>query len=89
MLIEAWKGWVEQAVEVTGTLPPGNAPGETKWQSRKASPLKKEIKLTNAKPVNVPIETLIDGVGVSLSSILMPHLLLSHLLLSPLNHCDQ
>ena len=64
VLIEAWKGWVEQAVEVTGTLPPGNAPGETKWQSRKASPLKKEIKLTNAKPVNVPIETLIDGVGI-------------------------
>lgn len=31
VLIDAWKGWVEQAVETTGTLPPGNAPGETRW----------------------------------------------------------
>ncbi len=45
-LVAVWKAWIEEAVEETGSIPPGNAPGETKWQSRKAAPLKKEIRLT-------------------------------------------
>jgi hypothetical protein len=44
-----------------GDIPPGNAPGETKWQSRAVRP-KADIKLTAGKAINVPIETLIDQV---------------------------
>jgi hypothetical protein len=44
-----------------GDIPPGNAPGETKWQSRVVRP-KADIKLTAGKAINVPIETLIDQV---------------------------
>ena len=62
VLVDAWKAWVEQAVGESGALPPGNAPGETRWQARKASPMKREIRLTNAKAINVPIETLVDQV---------------------------
>ena len=53
---------MEQAVADSGVLPPGNAPGETKWQSRKAAPLKNEIRLTAGKAINVTIETLIEQV---------------------------
>jgi hypothetical protein len=45
----------------TGAVPPGNAPGETKWQGRPVR-AKTEIKLTAGKAINVPIEQLIDGV---------------------------
>ncbi len=46
-----------------GNLPPGNQPGETKWQARKAAPLKNEIRLTAGKPITgVTIEQLIDQV---------------------------
>mmetsp|Transcript_23376 Transcript_23376/g.59840 ORF Transcript_23376/g.59840 Transcript_23376/m.59840 type:complete len:280 (-) Transcript_23376:537-1376(-) len=61
-LTAAWKAWVEEAVAETGTIPPGNAPGETKWQSRTAKPARPEIRLTNGKAINVPIETLIEQV---------------------------
>eukprot|EP00195_Chlamydomonas_chlamydogama_P006123 CAMPEP_0202889656 /NCGR_PEP_ID=MMETSP1392-20130828/255_1 /ASSEMBLY_ACC=CAM_ASM_000868 /TAXON_ID=225041 /ORGANISM="Chlamydomonas chlamydogama, Strain SAG 11-48b" /LENGTH=281 /DNA_ID=CAMNT_0049573039 /DNA_START=49 /DNA_END=894 /DNA_ORIENTATION=+ len=62
-LTAAWKAWVEEAVESTGTVPPGNMPGETKWQSRAARPLKKEIRLTAGKGITgITIEQLIDQV---------------------------
>lgn len=44
-----------------GDIPPGNVPGETKWQSRVVRP-KADIKLTAGKAINVPIENLIDQV---------------------------
>lgn len=50
-----------QTVGEGGEIPPGNAPGETKWQSRVVRP-KADIKLTAGKAINVPIETLIDQV---------------------------
>ncbi|KAF6254959.1 CGFS type glutaredoxin [Scenedesmus sp. NREL 46B-D3] len=60
-LTGAWKAWMEEALAATGGIPPGNAPGETKWQSRSAKP-KADVKLTAGKAINVPIETLIDQV---------------------------
>lgn len=49
------------AVVESGNIPPGNEPGETKWQSRVVRP-KADIKLTAGKAINVPLETLIDQV---------------------------
>eukprot|EP00882_Tetradesmus_deserticola_P003892 GHRQ01004116.1.p1 GENE.GHRQ01004116.1~~GHRQ01004116.1.p1 ORF type:complete len:270 (+),score=88.33 GHRQ01004116.1:208-1017(+) len=60
-LTGAWKAWMEEALADTGGIPPGNAPGETKWQSRSARP-KADIKLTAGKAINVPIEQLIEQV---------------------------
>jgi hypothetical protein len=54
---------VAGAVAETGTIPPGNAPGETKWQSRTAKPARPEIRLTAGKGITgVTIEQLIDQV---------------------------
>lgn len=51
------------AVEMTGNIPPGNAPGETRWQARRVAPLKKEIRLTAGKPISgITMEQLIDRV---------------------------
>eukprot|EP00879_Flechtneria_rotunda_P008671 GHRR01009084.1.p1 GENE.GHRR01009084.1~~GHRR01009084.1.p1 ORF type:complete len:268 (+),score=84.85 GHRR01009084.1:304-1107(+) len=61
-LTGAWKAWMEEALAETGSIPPGNAPGETKWQNRTAARPKADIKLTAGKAINVPIETLIDQV---------------------------
>ena len=62
-LTSAWKAWVEEAIAAGGAIPPGNAPGESKWQSRSAArPPRPEIKLTAGKAINVPIEELIDQV---------------------------
>ncbi|GBF96829.1 hypothetical protein Rsub_09685 [Raphidocelis subcapitata] len=60
-LTAAWKAWMEQAIADSGAVPPGNAPGETRWQGRPVR-AKTEIKLTAGKAINVPIENLIDGV---------------------------
>jgi len=60
-LTGAWKVWMEETLGDSGDIPPGNAPGETKWQSRVVRP-KADIKLTAGKAINVPIETLIDQV---------------------------
>jgi hypothetical protein len=49
------------AVSESGAIPPGNAPGETKWQARTVR-VKPEIKLTAGKAISVPIEDLIDQV---------------------------
>lgn len=47
-----------------GIIPPGNAPGETKWQSRSvARATKPEIRLTAGKPIQgVTLEELIDRI---------------------------
>ncbi len=51
------------AVAETGNIPPGNAPGETRWQSRTAKPPRPEIRLTGGKGITgVTIEQLIDQV---------------------------
>jgi hypothetical protein len=51
------------AVLATGSIPPGNAPGETKWQSRAVRPAKPEIRLTAGKPITgVTMEQLVDQV---------------------------
>ncbi|KAI8465313.1 MAG: glutaredoxin [Monoraphidium minutum] len=60
-LTAAWKAWMEEAIVQTGTVPPGNAPGETKWQG-KAARAKSEIKLTAGKAISVPISELVDQV---------------------------
>lgn len=52
---------IPSSVGEGGDIPPGNAPGETKWQSRVVRP-KADIKLTAGKAINVPIENLIDQV---------------------------
>jgi hypothetical protein len=50
-------------VQEVGSIPPGNAPGETKWQARKASPMKQEIRLTAGKGITgVTIEQLVDQI---------------------------
>jgi hypothetical protein len=48
-------------VAESGTIPAGNAPGETKWASRGPRP-KADVKLTAGKAITVPIEELIDQV---------------------------
>jgi hypothetical protein len=54
---------VVRAVQDTGTIPPGNAPGEQKWQSRTAKPPRPEIRLTAGKGITgTTIEQLIDQV---------------------------
>jgi len=65
VLTEAWKAWIQQAVEETGAIPPGNAPGEKKWQQRRKRMAKPEIKLTPGKGLDdltCSIEDLINQV---------------------------
>ena len=53
------------AVESTGSIPPGNAPGEKKWQQRRPRVAKAEIRLTPGKGVEdltCSVEDLIDQV---------------------------
>ncbi len=52
------------AVAETGVIPPGNAPGETRWQSRSvARATKPEIRLTAGKPIQgITVEGLIDRI---------------------------
>ncbi|GLC43465.1 hypothetical protein PLESTB_001560100 [Pleodorina starrii] len=63
-LTAAWKSWVEEAVAETGSIPSGNMPGETKWQSRSvARATKPEIRLTAGKPIQgITVEGLIDRI---------------------------
>jgi Grx4 family monothiol glutaredoxin len=53
------------AVEATGAIPPGNAPGEKAWQQRRPSAAKPEIRLTPGKGLDdltCSVTDLIDGV---------------------------
>jgi Grx4 family monothiol glutaredoxin len=62
-LIAGWKSWVEEAVKINGKVPAGNMQGDARWQYKQVTkPKREEIKLTNAKPISVPIEMLIEGV---------------------------
>ncbi|KXZ55070.1 hypothetical protein GPECTOR_3g227 [Gonium pectorale] len=63
-LVAAWKEWLEETLTTTGKIPPGNEPGETKWQSRSvARATKPEIRLTAGKPISgITIEGLIDRI---------------------------
>lgn len=64
-LTEAWRSWIESAVEVAGDIPAGNKPGATDWTSRKRRVAKQEIKLTPGKGLDdltCSIEDLIDQV---------------------------
>lgn len=64
-LTEAWKDWVAQAVEETGAIPPGNAPGERSWQQRRPRAPKPELRLTPGKgldDLSISLEELIDQV---------------------------
>lgn len=57
----AWH--VPPARRAEGNIPPGNMPGETKWQSRSVQrATKQEIRLTAGKAINVPMEKMIDAV---------------------------
>ncbi|XP_071697787.1 bifunctional monothiol glutaredoxin-S16, chloroplastic [Rutidosis leptorrhynchoides] len=60
-LTEAWKSWMEEHIEVTGKVPPGNEKGNTTWV-RQAPKKKADLKITpgpNTK-LTVPLEELID-----------------------------
>ncbi|KAJ7548282.1 hypothetical protein O6H91_07G005700 [Diphasiastrum complanatum] len=63
VLTEAWKQWMEEHLESTGKVPPGNAAGDTTWTKRK-KPLKPDLKLTPGPHVQltVSLEQLIDKV---------------------------
>ena len=48
-------------MEASGNIPPGNAPGESKWQARSGRAAKPEIRLTAGKPITgITIADLID-----------------------------
>lgn len=52
-------------MDATGGVPPGNAPGETKWQQRRARPAKPDIRLTPGKglqDLSCSVEDLVDQV---------------------------
>nr|GEX28120.1 bifunctional monothiol glutaredoxin-S16, chloroplastic [Tanacetum cinerariifolium] len=60
-LTEAWKSWMEEHIEATGKVPPGNEKGNTTWV-RQAPKKKADIRITpgpNTK-LTVPLEELID-----------------------------
>ena len=64
-LTDAWRTWIESAVEVVGDIPSGNKPGATDWTQRKRRVAKQEIKLTPGKGLDdltCSIEDLIDQV---------------------------
>ncbi|KAI5079811.1 hypothetical protein GOP47_0005290 [Adiantum capillus-veneris] len=63
-LLDAWKQWMEEHINVTGKVPPGNVQGVTTWTERKVKPSKQDVRLTpgpNTK-LNIPLEELIDKV---------------------------
>ncbi|KAK9815477.1 hypothetical protein WJX72_004365 [[Myrmecia] bisecta] len=63
-LTAAWKEWVQEAVQASGAIPPGNAPGEKLWTTRR-SRAKPEIKLTPGKGIQdltCSVSDLIDQV---------------------------
>ncbi|KAG6552876.1 hypothetical protein Mapa_005531 [Marchantia paleacea] len=63
-LTEAWREWVQEHVEVTGEVPPGNVQGNTTWTARKQRAAKPELKLTPGPHVTltIPLVELIDQV---------------------------
>jgi glutaredoxin-related protein len=64
-LTDAWKAWVSEAVEATGAVPPGNAPGAAEWTARRPRAARPELRLTPGKglaDLTVSVEALVDQV---------------------------
>ncbi|KAL6772134.1 GRX6 [Auxenochlorella protothecoides x Auxenochlorella symbiontica] len=66
-LTEAWKAWLQQSVDATGKIPPGNAPGpaQAAWHSRRARRPRPELRLTPGKglqDLTVSLEELVQNV---------------------------
>ncbi|CAD7702129.1 unnamed protein product [Ostreobium quekettii] len=56
---------MEQYIAESGNVPPGNAPGEKKWQTRRVRRARPEIKLTPGKGIEdltCSVEDLVDRV---------------------------
>lgn len=60
-LTEAWKSWMEEHIQVTGKVPPGNESGNATWV-RQPPKKKSDLRLTPGPHVKltVPLEDLID-----------------------------
>ncbi|KAL8237230.1 hypothetical protein R6Q59_018311 [Mikania micrantha] len=60
-LTEAWKSWMEEHIEVTGKVPPGNEKGNTTWV-RQPPKKKADLRITPGRntQLTVPLEELID-----------------------------
>eukprot|EP00249_Psilotum_nudum_P013728 c24479_g1_i1 orf=296-1207(+) len=63
-LVDAWKQWMEEYVQLTGKAPPGNLTGVTTWTSRKPMHLKPDLQLmpSRHKELTISLEELIDRV---------------------------
>ncbi|XP_022767762.1 bifunctional monothiol glutaredoxin-S16, chloroplastic [Durio zibethinus] len=60
-LTQAWKSWMEEHIQTTGKVPPGNESGNTTWV-RQPPKKKADLRLTPGQHVQltVPLEELID-----------------------------
>ncbi|XVE62058.1 hypothetical protein DITRI_Ditri06bG0088600 [Diplodiscus trichospermus] len=60
-LTQAWKSWMEEHIQNTGKVPPGNETGNTTWV-RQPPKKKQDLRLTPGRHVQltVPLEELID-----------------------------
>lgn len=63
-LVDAWQRWMQQHVDATGSVPPGNVSGNPTWTARRAKRTKADLRLTpgNNKELTVPIIELVDRV---------------------------
>ncbi|KAL3700523.1 hypothetical protein R1sor_018545 [Riccia sorocarpa] len=63
-LTEAWRLWIQEYVDTSGKVPPGNVQGNTTWTARKQRAAKPEIRLTPGPHVSltIPLPELIDKV---------------------------
>ncbi|OMO97585.1 hypothetical protein COLO4_14511 [Corchorus olitorius] len=60
-LTQAWKSWMEEQIQTTGKVPPGNETGNTTW-TRQPAKRKPDLRLTPGRHVQltVPLQELID-----------------------------
>ncbi|XVF08294.1 hypothetical protein REPUB_Repub06bG0214300 [Reevesia pubescens] len=60
-LTQAWKSWMEEHIQTTGKVPPGNESGNTTWV-RQPPKKKADLRLTPGRHVQltVPLKELID-----------------------------
>ncbi|KAJ0087912.1 hypothetical protein Patl1_31361 [Pistacia atlantica] len=61
VLTQAWKSWMEEYIQATGKVPPGNESGNTTWV-RQPPKKKPDLRLTPGRHVQltVPLDELID-----------------------------
>ncbi|KAK8518165.1 hypothetical protein V6N13_027646 [Hibiscus sabdariffa] len=61
-LTQAWKSWMEEHIQATGKVPPGNETGNTTWV-RQPPKKKADLRLTPGRHVQltIPLEELIDN----------------------------